>query len=180
MIIMENNKYLLNMGLAFDEDRVIKRLNDLSKDGWFLSEMTLFRYKLIKGESKELIYAMDYKDLKENEDEYFQIFENSGWTHMCSHGPFHFFSALPGTVAIYTDKENYQEKYKSTKGVYLKSLIISLTILILTSLLEIFVDNNIISKILFCIGIISVAIAMPSLMVTIAYLIKDKKGFKVE
>ncbi|MDV3425970.1 MAG: DUF2812 domain-containing protein [Bacillota bacterium] len=172
---MKNTKYLLNMGLAFEEDRVIKRLNKLSKEGWFLSEMTLFRYKLIKGEAKELVYAMDYKDLKENEDEYLQIFESSGWKQMCSYGPFHFFSSLPGTVPIYTDKENYLEKYKSTKGVYLKSLIISLFLLILTSLLERLIDNNIINKILFFIGIISAAIAMPSLMVTIAFLIRKRK-----
>lgn len=176
MIVMKNNKYLLNMGLAFDEDRVIKRLNELSKEGWGLSEMTLLRYKLIKGEAKELIYAMDYKNLEESKDEYFQIFESSGWKHMCSYGPFHFFCALPGTVAIYTDKENYLEKYKKTKDLYLKSLIISASLLILTGLLEKLLDNTIIDRILFCVGIISAAIVMPSLMVTIAYLIRGKKG----
>jgi len=172
---MKNNKYLLNMGLAFDEDRVINRLNKLSKEGWVLSEMTLFRYKLTKGEARELVYAMDYKDLKENEDEYFQIFESSGWKHMCSYGPFHFFSALPGTVPIYTDKGNYLGKYKKAKDFYLKSLIISLSLLIFTSVLERFIDNNLINKILFCTGIISAAIAMPSLMVTIAFLIRKRK-----
>jgi hypothetical protein len=166
---MNNYKYLWNMGLAFDEDRAIKKMSVLAKEGWILKEMALFRYKFEKSKPKELIYSMDYKVLLEDSVEYFEIFNNSGWKHMCSYGPYHFFSAKPGTISIYTDKANYLGKYKATKSIYLKMLIISIILLIISWVSGSFVTNKVFNMALFLIGLISTIIAIPSLMVTIAY-----------
>lgn len=108
-------RYLINMGLAFDEERAMTKLSKMAKEGWILEEMSLLRYKLVKREPIELVYSMDYKQLDKNENEYFELFKSSGWKHMCSYGPFHFFSASPNTVPIYTDKESYLSKYKCSK-----------------------------------------------------------------
>ncbi|MBU3159973.1 hypothetical protein KPL37_09435 [Clostridium frigoris] len=40
----KKNKYILNMGLAFDEDRVLKKLRQMAKEGWILEKMSLIRY----------------------------------------------------------------------------------------------------------------------------------------
>jgi hypothetical protein len=106
MILMKKeNKYIMNMGLAFDEDRAMKKLSRMAKEGWILKEMSLSRYKLVKGKPKEIVYSMDYKELSKDDNEYFEVFQSSGWEHMCSFGAYHFFSAPPETVPIYTEKE---------------------------------------------------------------------------
>ena len=172
-------RYILNMGLAFDEDRAMNKLGEMAKEGWILEEMSLFRYRLMKGQPKELIYSMDYKQLGENTDEYFQMFEGSGWKHMCSYGPYHFFSASPNTVPIYTEKENYLSKYESSKQGYKKIAIANILplviIIILQFLLRDIIDGTIVENILFMLGGISAALAAPSIMVIIAYYIKEKR-----
>ena len=186
MLMEKKNSYIMNMGLAFDEDRAMKKLSQKAKEGWILKEMSLFRYKLVKGEPKELVYSMDYKELSENDNEYFELFQSSGWAHMCSYGDFHFFAAPPETVPIYTEKENYLSKYESSKAVYKKTAMISVGIFIAINLIEFLLVSRIEetimkNKILFIsiiIGIISVAIAVPSLMVCTAYYLKEKRILK--
>lgn len=176
---MDNNyKYLWNMGLAFDENRILKKMSNLAREGWILKEMTLFKYKLEKAEPQELIYSMDYKELKGDEDEYFELFSESKWKHMCSYGSFHFFSASPGTVPIYTDKENYLEKYKHARELYFRALIVSTISILAVILIKLFVADKLNNKavyiLLFVIATISVAIAAPCLAVTLAYNIRLK------
>lgn len=172
-------RYLMNRGLAFDEERTMRKLSEMAREGWVLEEMSLFRYKLIQGEPKELIYSMDYKKVDKDEKEYFQFFEVSGWTHMCSYGPYHFFSAAPGTVPIYTDKKTYLSKYMDTKNIYLKTLLISLLILLLALFIQITMGSELYGTplfgILFIIGAASLMIVVPSLMVYVAYLIRERK-----
>ena len=141
--------------------------------------MTLFKYKLEKCEQAEVSYSMDYKELKENEEEYFELFDNSGWKHMCSYGPYHFFAASPGTVPIYTDKENYLEKYKISRKTYFNVMMISLLSLVITNLLDFYVVNSLknhfLDIVLLISGLISVAILVPSIMVNVAYFFRFKR-----
>ncbi|MBU5484549.1 DUF2812 domain-containing protein [Clostridium sp. MSJ-11] len=184
---MEKYKYLINMGLAFEEDRMMKKLSKMAKEGWILEKMTIFKYKLVKAEPKELIYSMDSKQLDDDKDkdkdkdkdEYFEFFKSSGWEHMCSLNDIHFFSAPPNTIPIYTDEENYLSKYSSSKEIYKKTLFTSVGLLIIIALIEYFLGykmpGTILEDILFIIGIISVALVVPSLMVVTAYFLKEKK-----
>lgn len=178
----KKNRYILNMGLAFDEDRAMKKLCLRAKEGWILDEMSLLSYKLVKGKPKELVYAIDCKKLGENGDEYFQLFQNSGWEHMCSYGDFHCFSAPPETVPIYTEKENYLNKYKSQKEGYKKVTTISILMLIVVTLIELVlggrIEEKIIKNTMGIISIICVALAAPSLMVCIAFYLKERRILK--
>lgn len=178
----KKNRYIMNMGLAFDEDRAMKKLSQRAKEGWILEEMSLFRYKLVKDQPKEIVYSMDYKKISKNDNEYFELFHNSGWEHMCSYGAFHFFAAPHETVPIYTEKENYLSKYESSKDGYEKTAIISIVILIFVNLIELLlgsrIEGTIMKNIMLFIGIISVVIAVPSLMVSIAYYLKEKRILK--
>ena len=175
-------KYILNMGLAFDEERLIKRLSKMAKEGWILQKMTLFRYKLVKGQPKDIVYSMDYNKLDKNDTEYFQLFENSGWQHMCSYGPFHFFSASPGSIPLYTDKENYLNKYTNPRKVYKNTAVISLSLIILVAIIQTLLGNKIsgtvMEKILLVIGMLSGVLAAPSSMVAIAFHRREKRILK--
>ncbi|MBZ9687255.1 DUF2812 domain-containing protein [Clostridium estertheticum] len=178
----KKNRYIMNMGLAFDEDRAMKKLCLMAKEGWILEKMSLFRYKLAKSQPKEIVYSMDYKKLGQNTDEYFELFQRSGWEHMCSYGDFHFFTAPPETIPIYTEKENYLSKYESSKQSYKQTAIISVVLLIIVNMIEFVlgsrIEGPIIRNILVVIGTILVAIAVPSLMVSVAYYIKEKRILK--
>lgn len=175
-------KYILNMGLAFDEERVIKKLSRMAKEGWILKKMTLFRYKLVKGQPKDIVYSMDNKELDKNDDEYFQLFENSGWQHMCSYDTFHFFSAPPGTVPLYTDKENYLNKYSNYRKIYKTTAAISLSLIMLVTLIQIILGNKIfgtvMDDILLLIDMVSAGLAVPCIMVTIAFHRREKRILK--
>jgi len=177
---MDNNyKYIWNMGLAFDEDKVLKKMSAFAKEGWILKSMTLFRYKFEKSEIKELTYSMDYKELKEDKEEYFSLFNSSGWTHMCSNGPFHFFAAANDIPPIYTDKENYLEKYKPSRKLYIKMLIASAIVFLIATSFDSYsvdkVNNIVIHNVLRVTAIISIGILVPSIMVTVAYIFRLKK-----
>ena len=175
----KKNRYILNMGLAFDEDRIMKKLSRMAKEGWILEGMSLIRYKLIKGQPRDLVYSMDCKDLGTDADEYFELFQSSGWEYVCSYGPFHFFCASPETVPIYTEKENYLNKYKSSKEGCKKAANISILLLIILVLIEFLLGSKIegkaIKNIMGIISIILVIIGVPSLMVSVAYSIKEKR-----
>ena len=117
MIKIAKYKYISNMGLAFDEERTLRKLNLLAKEGWILDRLTLWRgYRLRKGTPQELVYSMDYKKLDEgSQEEYFELFEMSGWKHICSYQDIHFFAAPHGNIPIYTDRDSHQHKYRSQK-----------------------------------------------------------------
>lgn len=176
----KKNRYILNMGLAFDEDRVMKKLNLMAKEGWILEGMSLIRYKLVKGLPRNIVYSMDCKDLgTDDSDEYFEIFQSSGWEHVCSYGPFHFFSASPEIVPIYTEKENYLNKYKSSKDGCKKAANISILLFVILVLIEFLLGSKIegkaIKNVMGIISVILVIIGVPSLMVSIAYSLKEKR-----
>jgi len=122
---------------------------------------------------------VDYKQLSENDNEYFELFQSSRWEHMCSYGPYHFFSAPRETVPIYTDKDNYLSKYESSKHGYKKAAIMSLTMIIVITLIKFLlgskVEGIIIKNVMFIIFLISVTIAAHSVMVCISFLQKEKR-----
>lgn len=124
---MKNDvRYLWNWGLAFDETRLLKRLEDLAEEGWLLDNMTTFRYRLRKATPSRLRYAMDYRRLQaEEEAEYFAIFEEEGWEPVCSLQGFHFFSASPESVAIHTEQATKREKYSGFQRVCFLSMLLS-------------------------------------------------------
>lgn len=118
---MKEVKYVYNGGLAFSEDRDMQRFSDYAREGWFLESFAYlgFSYKLRKGTPKKLVYSLDYR--KNADEEYFALFEASGWSLVCSQAHIHIFSAPVGTKPIYTDQDTLLEKYeqeKNTTGKY--------------------------------------------------------------
>lgn len=111
---MKKVKYIPSGGLAFFEEKEMKKLSDYAKEGWILEKFAVLGYTLRKGESKNIDYSLDYQ--KEADDEYFAFFEVAGWSHVCSAGnEIHIFSAPTGTKPIYTDRPTTVEKYEREK-----------------------------------------------------------------
>lgn len=172
-------KYLTNIGYAYEE-KIIKKLSNLSKEGWILESVGPFRYKLVKGECKNYIYSMDYNESKEDLDEYFDIFKSGGWDYVDSYESFHFFRADSGTTPIYTDKESNKNKYEVIRSKSNKTGIITGTIMIFIVLLGLsfkeILNSNDLLFILYLIAIvIPTGIMVPSFMVSFTYYFRKRK-----
>ena len=171
----KNKKRLICGGLAWSEDRDIKKLNKLSKEGWMLSGFSYLSYELKKEEPKEYIYCIDSQKV-ENRDEYIELFKDGGWEYVCNYGDIYFYRSLPGTKEIYSDKASLAEKY-SYMGNQMKNLVIILIALatVLISIVMIgenYIKWNFIKSILEFGIIVSLAFILPF---TVCYLtIKNK------
>ena len=111
---MTRKKYVTSDGLAFSEEKDMKKLSELAKEGWILDKFAPFGYWLKKGEPKQIMYSVD--DQLEADEDYFSYFEAAGWTHICSAGnQIHIFCAPEGTKPLYTDQGSLLERYKREK-----------------------------------------------------------------
>lgn len=173
-------KYMINKGLAFSEEKMMKKLSDRAKEGWILEKVTLMWFKLKKREPQNLIYAVDCNKVKKSDEEYFEFFEKSGWTHVFTLDYLHFFSAKEGTVPIYTDKDQEGEKYESTRKWYTVALVSSvlafIACIIISARYGSAMDNTMWFSVIAIVAFLSVMIAVPSLMVTVALYFSARKG----
>lgn len=97
------------------------KLRRYSLKGWHVSDFSFMGYTLEKGENKDYIYTIDYRSLHADEqDEYFDFFFNSGWSHVSSSADIHLFRARPGTKPIYTDPDTTIDKYEHLSGSMVK------------------------------------------------------------
>ncbi len=77
---MKQKKYMMSEGLAFSEEKDMKKLSDMASKGWVLDSFAFMGYKLRKAEPQNLIYSIDYHDVgEESLAEYTEMFEAAGW-----------------------------------------------------------------------------------------------------
>ncbi|MGE7676123.1 DUF2812 domain-containing protein [Lysinibacillus sp. NPDC094403] len=108
---MRNKRYMASYGLAFSEERDMKKLSEKAAKGWHLKRFRCAGYGLEKGEPEDVIFSIDYRKLqKDEEEEYFELFAFGGWTHVCSSAYMHIFKAAPETTPIYSDAESSIDK----------------------------------------------------------------------
>lgn len=109
---MSQTKYMMSGGLAFSEAADMKKLQRKALQGWHLKKFSFLGYRLEKGEAQEVVYTIDYRVLDtDDKSEYFEMFNLSGWNHVCSEYNMHIFNAPKGTKPIYTDEDTTKEKY---------------------------------------------------------------------
>lgn len=114
---MSQMKYIMSGGLAYSENRDMAKLRKYSSKGWHVREFKFMGYLLEKGESKDYIYNVDYRLLaNEEKEEYFNMFVESGWSHVASEADIHLFRAKPGTRPIYTDRDTTVQKYENSNS----------------------------------------------------------------
>ena len=105
MISLETKK-LIHWGWAAGEKRMLHELEKQAKEGWILSECTMFHLILKKDVPKNIQYAVDFPPIKKGEeDEYFRYFEETGWHLACKNGCFYIFYADRNAAPIHTDRE---------------------------------------------------------------------------
>ncbi|MCY9111312.1 DUF2812 domain-containing protein [Bacillus atrophaeus] len=113
---MKQKKYMMSEGLAFSEEKDMKKLSDMASKGWVLDSFAFMGYKLKKAAPRNVTYSIDYRAVAEDSmDEYLEIFENAGWEHVCSEYTTHIFAAAPGTKPIYSDSSTKIDKYKQSE-----------------------------------------------------------------
>lgn len=175
---MRKTKYMPSGGLAFYEEKEMKKLSDLAKEGWILEGFALLGYKLRKGEPMDIDYSLDYQ--KDADDEYFAFFEEAGWSHVCTAGSeIHIFRASAGTTPIYSDKPTIIEKYEREKrqmGRAALPFLISTVFFFLLSLMShsgwLFESLR---PVFYSIGIVSLAILVFPGLPYLSYLFKLSK-----
>lgn len=151
-------KYRPSMGIAFNEENEMKMLSNMAKEGWRFYSFSKLGYWFKKVEPQELVYCMDTRVLKKSEQEqYFELFEESGWTYVTSYGnSMHFFCASIGTTPIYTDRQTTAEKHRQSRDVVLKGAATTAIITIGSFIAEVICvkifNNDIIQSLIGMIG----------------------------
>lgn len=161
---MRQTKYITSGGLAFSEDKDMEKLRRYSLKGWHVSGFKFMGYTLEKGVSSDYIYSVDYRSLKENEEEeYFDFFLSSGWSHIASEENIHLFRAQPGTKPIYTDRDTTVEKYKNSSDSMKKWAIpfILITVLLWAGAM---ITTGTLKSLLLVLAVILTVIAIPTAM----------------
>lgn len=100
---------------AWADEKEEAYLREMALGGWHFQSVTFpGYYTFTKGEARNDFYRLDtlpnYKD-KEN---YLQLFEDAGWSHVGEYGNWQYFrkTAVEGEILeIFTDNESKQKKY---------------------------------------------------------------------
>ncbi|NCU17946.1 DUF2812 domain-containing protein [Pallidibacillus pasinlerensis] len=164
---MKQTKKITSEGLAFFEEKDMKKLRKYSLQGWHVYDFSIRGYKLEKGESRDYIYNIDYRFLNDDEkEEYIELCAQTGWTHIASDGDLHLFRANRGTKPLYTDQGTKVEKYAQSGRTMSKVVVPFVLITVLLWIGEIF-SSGIVESILFTIATILTVIALPLVWATI-------------
>ena len=175
----KNIKYVPSGGLVLSEEKDMKKLSKLAKEGWILESFEKLSYKLRKGKPEDVIYCVDYNEDKDDLEEYLSLFENSEWKYVCSSDGYYFFKAPKGTKPIYTDKETLNLKYEKQYKLMKKALIGTVT-LILACILGIWLISilNNVSNILRGLKIVCSSVAGAGIGILIPFLICTAMAYK--
>lgn len=103
-------KYMSSWGLAFAEEREMKKLGEMAARGWHLEKFAPLGYTLVEGEPMDVRYSLDYR--QRPDEDYFELFAASGWEHVTSTGDeIHVFKGRPDAIPLYTDQTTTHDKY---------------------------------------------------------------------
>ncbi|WP_427136960.1 DUF2812 domain-containing protein [Psychrobacillus psychrodurans] len=178
---MKHTKYITSGGLAFSEDKDMEKLRRFSLKGWHVSDFKFMGYTLEKGELEDYIYSVDYRSLKEDEEEeYFDFFSSSGWSHIASEGYIHLFRAYSGTQPIYSDRDTSVEKHDNSIN-SMKRLAIPLVLITILAWVGAMISSGTLKSLLQVIAVIFTVIVIPTAWTVIAtynnkWKVKEKKG----
>ena len=101
---------------AWDDEREEAWLTDMARQGWHLVRPGLFGfYTFEQGESRNVIYRLDYRTSDKDMADYLTLFADAGWEHLGTMGGWQYFrkEAREGeTAEIYTDAASKIQKYR--------------------------------------------------------------------
>ncbi|MFD1706381.1 DUF2812 domain-containing protein [Siminovitchia sediminis] len=180
---MAPTKYLMSNGLAFSENKDMEKLRKKALKGWNLKKFRFMGYELEKGECEDVIFSIDYRKLQPGEQvEYFDMFSDSGWEHVCSSHDMHIFKAKKGTIPIYSDVETSRDKLERLgKPVQAYTVfMLALTVILWTAMT---LASGFVQTIVEWIFLTSVVLAVPAIMTTMAITYhkwKNRRKYKMQ
>jgi len=92
-------------------------LRQMAQQGYHLSSLVFSTiYEFTHGEPRDVIYRLDYTDVKKKDtEEYLQLFQDAGWEYLDGWAGWHYFR-MPAdsdkATEIYTDAESKIQKYQ--------------------------------------------------------------------
>lgn len=105
---------------AWDDEKEEAYLREMALDGWHFKSVTFpGNYTFEKGEPRNDFYRLDILSNYKDKDNYLQLFEDAGWSHVGEYGSWQYFrkTAPQGeTPEIFTDNESKQKKYSRILG----------------------------------------------------------------
>ncbi|KGI86535.1 hypothetical protein JY98_09935 [Exiguobacterium mexicanum] len=120
-------KYMSSWGLAFAEEREMKKLQQMAAEGWHLEKFAPLGYTLVEGEPMDVRYSLDYR--QRPDEDYFELFAASGWEHVTSTGDeIHVFKGRPDAIPLYTDQTTTHDKYAQVERQMEKAALVFLVI----------------------------------------------------
>jgi hypothetical protein len=92
-------------------------LRQMAQQGYHLSSLVFSTiYEFTVGEPRDVVYRLDYTDVKKNEvDAYLQLFEDAGWEYLDGWAGWYYFRKPADSDKadeIYTDAESKIQKYQ--------------------------------------------------------------------
>ncbi len=127
---MKDN-FVIITALATSEKQATARLSDLASKGLALVDfkVPMISYRFARSESQALDYLIDFSN--NDNDEYFGMYAQQGWTHVFTHDHLHYFKAEKGVAPFNTDVEGKAQLYIKESKRYGKASIICLLPVIL-------------------------------------------------
>lgn len=122
---MAERKYITSGGLAFSENKDMKKLEQQAGEGWHLEQLGILGYKLKRGQPASMQYELDYRVCPDSD--YFQLYQDAGWEHVCSaEETTHIFRAPFETTPLYTKQQDKQDVYQQQKQQFGRWALVSL------------------------------------------------------
>ena len=167
----KNTRYITSNGLAFSEEKEMRKLARLAAEGWLLESFAFLGYRLRRGEPQELVYSLDMQRVDPGDwQEYREVFEAGGWRHVCSAGEeMHVFAAPPGTPPIFSDRSTRREKYERMSRITGWSAMISLPVLLAGLAVGWAGESSLSSAVGLVIIGLGAIVGVPNLMMFVAY-----------
>lgn len=178
---MSKTRYVLSGGLAFTEEKDMRKLSQWAEKGWLLESFAFLGYTLRKAEPQSLQYSMDIQDLnKADREDYYDMFRAGGWEPVCSSGDtIHIFKAKPGTKPIHSDNDTLYEKYrggaKPLKSMYIVLALVAVASWIIQYTSKVLAWSAVISNIFIAICAMSAVLIVPVLMTYGAFLWRSRR-----
>lgn len=165
---MTKTKYVMSNGLAYSETKDMEMLRRRALQGWVLKRFAFAGYRFESGGREDVVFSIDYRALKaDEEEEYMEMFQQAGWTLVCSEQTMHIFKAEKGTAPIYSDRDSSRDKIARLTTMFQPVVIYSVGltfVLLLVSLLS----SGLVNKISSFALVFSLVITLPAVMTLLA------------
>ena len=100
---------------AWNDEKEEAYLREMALDGWHFQSVTFPGYYIFeKGEPRNDFYRLDFLSNNKDKDNYLQLFEDAGWSHVGEYGSWQYFRKTAigeETPEIFTDNDSKVKKY---------------------------------------------------------------------